>query len=582
MTRFLTFALVLLAPAVSLAVPLQVAHQGELHDLAGPVTDTVSVTFELFEAVSGGDAVWTEVRDVDVIDGHYVVLLGSELQSNPIEDVLALEPELWLQITVEGEELEPRQLLGSAPYAIVANTAVNVDGGTVNASSVSINGNQVIGGSGLIDWSAISGAPTDADTLAGLSCANGARPTWTGSVWDCDLVTWGELQGIPSGFADEVDDDTLASLGLLCTDGDRAMWDFGLGDWACVSEEVGLERLDMAGATEGQVLTFDGASISWAEPVAASTACEFTSDDGVSVYLSCDGTPLALPMTETYVEVEGGVGLTADGALVDLRHGTLLVAGGVVGFGGIEAIFTPVGDAQEGPVVFRLGCAALEASAGSGLDCWGPTSWAAAVESAAGSSQYQDVACVQGSRTVTSTTNSGCCALQTSGVIACWDASGTDLPDVPAGSFESLAASSGGGVKACGLTSAGAISCTSYHQSNVPGGSGFSGLAAQGGPVWPDSTPAYFCAVDSAGQPWQWSTWATEVVVLPGGTYTALGNHCACGLTSTGEIHCQGDVTYSGSFTAIDPTGPWALRADGSPAKLMVGDGGDTAGIPVH
>ena len=320
MTRTLTFVLALVLPGVALAVPLQVAHQGELYDLDGPITDTVSLAFELFDGSSGGEAVWSELRDVDVIDGHYAVLLGSGVQSNPIEDVLALEPELWLQITVEGETLEPRQLLGSAPYAIVADTAVNVDGGTVNASSVAINGSEVINGSGLIDWDAISGAPADEDTLAGLTCANGARPSWNEGLglWDCTTVAWGELQGVPPGFADGVDDDTtlgqgdvlgfvdgqtidlgvgssmgtsqlatvddltwvslggipggfadgvdddaLGALDVVCADGDRPVWNDGASAWECGSAAVGLDRLDTAGAATGDVLTYGASGADW-------------------------------------------------------------------------------------------------------------------------------------------------------------------------------------------------------------------------------------------------------------------------------------------------------------------------------
>ena len=225
--------LVLVLPLSAGAVPQQVAHQGELYDADGPVTDSVNFTFRLFDAETTGNEVWLEDRTIDVVDGLYSVLLGAE---TPIAQVLAEEPALWLEITVDGgDPLLPRQPLGSAPYAIVADTAVNVDGGTVNASSVSVNSSAIIdsggnwvGGAGSIGWTAIDGVPADEDTLGGLSCA----------------------------------------------DGDRAVWNDGLGQWECGSATVELDRLDVAGATTGDVLTFDASAVGWAEPSPAITQAE--------------------------------------------------------------------------------------------------------------------------------------------------------------------------------------------------------------------------------------------------------------------------------------------------------------------
>jgi hypothetical protein len=188
-------------------------------------------------------------------------MLGSAAQSQPIDAVLLQEPDLYLQLTIDGVPLLPRQQVGAAPYAIAAHTAENLSGGTVDASSVSVNGAEVIGSSATwtgsadsIPWSALADVPADADTLGGLSCADGLIAAWdaTLSQWVCasDLVltasevlamiagatldlgsgsqiggldiattddlTWGSLAGIPSTLADGVDDDTvLSSLEVL-------------------------------------------------------------------------------------------------------------------------------------------------------------------------------------------------------------------------------------------------------------------------------------------------------------------------------------------------------------------------------
>ena len=282
-------------PVAASAVPLQIAHQGELADGAGPVTDSVEVTFELFSAEAGGTAVWSEVRDVDVVEGHYAVLLGSSAQSDPIEDVLLQEPDLYLQLTIDGAPLLPRQQVGSTPYAIAAHTAENLSGGSVDASSLAVNGAEVVdsggtwtGAAGSIPWSALDGVPSDADTLGGLSCADGLVAKWDAgsSLWACasdtvltaaevlailtgavvDLgagsqvagvgiatlndLTWGGLDGIPPTLADGVDDDTILSSSDVLGMVDGATVGLGAGSQVAGVDIATLDDLTW-GALDG-------------------------------------------------------------------------------------------------------------------------------------------------------------------------------------------------------------------------------------------------------------------------------------------------------------------------------------------
>ena len=171
---------------------------------------------------------------------------------------------------------------------------------------MSIDGDLVIDSDGnwvgpapSVDWTDLSGVPTglldgqDADTLAALSCADAgiARYDLGSGLWVCGTdavltssqvlgyvdgamldigigstvngvtiatvadLDWSVLTGVPIGFLDGDDADTLAALGPTCAEGDRAAWDSGLGAWVCASEEVDLDRLDTATASSGQVLT---------------------------------------------------------------------------------------------------------------------------------------------------------------------------------------------------------------------------------------------------------------------------------------------------------------------------------------
>jgi hypothetical protein len=90
-----------------------------------------------------------------------------------------------------------------AATADVATTAVNVEGGVVNATEIRIEGNVVIDGDGLIlvhdhAWAdLVSGVPTglddgDNDTLGDLdsTCDDGQFPAWnaTDELWECGSV----------------------------------------------------------------------------------------------------------------------------------------------------------------------------------------------------------------------------------------------------------------------------------------------------------------------------------------------------------------------------------------------------------
>ena len=233
--RLLILLVGLAFPSAALAVPLQLAHHGQLLDADGdPITGQESITFRLWDAVEEGDEVWSEVVAIDVVSGHYSTLLNlGELG----RDVLKAEPSLFLEMEIDSETLAPRQPVAATPYALVADTAENVDGGTVNAQSISVNNSTVIDAAG----------------------------TWTGAAGS---IGWSALNGVPADLVDG-DADTLG--GLSCADGDRAIWNGGLGLWECGSSTVALDRLDTAAAVGGQVLTYDGADTAWASPPPAIT-----------------------------------------------------------------------------------------------------------------------------------------------------------------------------------------------------------------------------------------------------------------------------------------------------------------------
>ena len=123
-------------------------YQGSLTDLAGrPLTRAVPMSFRIFSETEGGNANWEEFQSsVDVVDGVFTVALGAE---RPLTADLFGGAESYLEISVDGEALTPRQRLGSVPQALVAEQAQDVLGRPINPASVAIEGvGPVIDGEG--------------------------------------------------------------------------------------------------------------------------------------------------------------------------------------------------------------------------------------------------------------------------------------------------------------------------------------------------------------------------------------------------------------------------------------------------
>ncbi len=128
-------------PAMVLAdVPQFINQEGVL--IGDDLGDEVEMRFDLFERLAGGEPIWSETFDaVELFDGWYNVVLG--LTQDLDAEVLA--GARYLGVTVDGEPLTPRIRLASVPYSLVAHS---VSGGTVDATTLSIDGETIIDAEG--------------------------------------------------------------------------------------------------------------------------------------------------------------------------------------------------------------------------------------------------------------------------------------------------------------------------------------------------------------------------------------------------------------------------------------------------
>jgi hypothetical protein len=127
---FCLAAAVLLAFQQSHAQSAYVSYQGLLTDPGGlPLNGTVSMTFRIYDdpnSTSPADLLWQEVQPaVDVIDGIYNVHLGSVTSFDTVQP--SQTGQFWLEVEVDGEILQPRQLITSVFFALQSNEAGHAD-----------------------------------------------------------------------------------------------------------------------------------------------------------------------------------------------------------------------------------------------------------------------------------------------------------------------------------------------------------------------------------------------------------------------------------------------------------------------
>ncbi|MBM76397.1 MAG: hypothetical protein CMK59_13410 [Proteobacteria bacterium] len=213
----------------ALAVPQQLSQQGRLLDSDGiPVQGSHNLSFQIFESTISTTPIWGESTPVFFSNGYYSVVLGANSNNPLTSEILSTEP-LYLELQLDTDPpFQPRQLLSAAPYARQAGVAESINGGAVDASSVSVGGVLVVDSSG----------------------------SWVGPTIG---LNWSSITGIPQGFSDGVDDDTQLSE-------------------ADVEQMIGNDPIDLAlgssvdtkpivtqqtPCSDGQILVYDFASAGW-------------------------------------------------------------------------------------------------------------------------------------------------------------------------------------------------------------------------------------------------------------------------------------------------------------------------------
>jgi hypothetical protein len=225
----------MLAPLPAGAVPAELPYVGRLSFQASgaPFAGNVAVQARIYDDVLAGDLVWTGATLPTVAVQAGMLAFVLEGGTPALADVNFSAGPLWLEVSVNGTPLLPRQKLSSVPFALEAGNAEQLGGLEPTAYLLTDDDATVLSltategawlGGGLRvgdspEWAtcavALAGAIRFNPMSANLELCDGA--SWKPLLDSADQITtlpFSALTGVPSTFADGVDNDTTYSPGL--------------------------------------------------------------------------------------------------------------------------------------------------------------------------------------------------------------------------------------------------------------------------------------------------------------------------------------------------------------------------------
>lgn len=118
---------VAIPPAAPAAlVPGFIPYQGRLLSGTNVANGSMEMTLRLFAAAEGGPSLYEDTGTVQVVDGLYRTQLGDGTTLGTLDAALTNE-EVWLEVSIEGVALRPRERFGAVPYALRAATLEGSD-----------------------------------------------------------------------------------------------------------------------------------------------------------------------------------------------------------------------------------------------------------------------------------------------------------------------------------------------------------------------------------------------------------------------------------------------------------------------
>ena len=125
MTRLIAVSFVVIISSLSYGqVPALINYQGRLLDGTNLVSGIYSIAFSIFTNTAGGSSYYQCSNTIEVVDGLYSTYIGEYPVSGTLTNALKYQP-LYLEITIDGTTLSPRERLVAVLFSHVANGVVD-------------------------------------------------------------------------------------------------------------------------------------------------------------------------------------------------------------------------------------------------------------------------------------------------------------------------------------------------------------------------------------------------------------------------------------------------------------------------
>jgi hypothetical protein len=168
--------------------PEMFRYQGRLADGTNLVNATLPMSFKLYNAQSGGLKLYEDSNSVLVADGLYSTYIGDNTVYGSLTNAMT-NAAVYLELTVNGETLSPRERLVSVPYALNAPSIIPT---TLNGDPTAVS-NVVVSGRWTKNIYA-NGHITMSDKETGRMWLYNANPcgsiNWYASTNYCDSLTY--------------------------------------------------------------------------------------------------------------------------------------------------------------------------------------------------------------------------------------------------------------------------------------------------------------------------------------------------------------------------------------------------------